>query len=252
MKKPSPEETGERVLSREELRALQEALDQLPSQSSDVVRLLLLTGVRLRMVLGMRRDELQDVDEEVAPGRAPARARWIVAGGYGGRSKNRRSHVTPLSTAALAIVRRRLELTPAHCEFLFPNRASRKRAAVWLSSYVRRLERRLQRCLNAARAEREPPEPAAVVPDWTVHELRHTVRTHLREQLHVRGDVAELIVGHVRRGVQGIYDRSELLPERRAALEAWAAWLAAVKAERPAKVLGFPLAPPDTENAGGL
>ncbi len=234
MKRPSPEEPTDRVLSRDELRALQLALDELPSQSSDVVRLLLLTGVRLRMVLGMRRDELHDVAEEPPPGKTPEAARWIVAGGYGGRSKNRRSHVVPLSAPALAIVRRRLGVTPRG-ELLFPNRDGVKRPAVWLSSYVTRLRTRLARQINEARAKRE--EPAVEVPSWTVHQLRHTVRTHLREQLGVRDDVAELIVGHVRRGVAGTYNRSELLEERRAALVAWAEWLAKVKTEEPAKVL---------------
>jgi integrase len=207
----------------------------LKSQSSDVVRLLLLTGVRLRMVLGMRRDELQDVDEVPPPGKAPAAARWIIPGGYGGRSKNRRAHVVPLSGPALAVVRRRLEATRG--ELLFPNRDSRTRPGVWLSAYVQRLRERLADQVNAARAERK--EAAVEVPAWTVHQLRHTVRTHLREQLGVRDDVAELIVGHVRRGIQGTYNRSELLEERRAALVAWADWLERVKAEEPAKILTY-------------
>lgn len=235
LKRPTPEEPTDRVLSREELRALQLALDELPSNSSDAVRLLLLTGTRLRMVLGMRRDELLDVDEKIAAGRSPALARWAVAGGYGGRSKNRRGHVTPLSGPALAIVRRRIDATGGRGDLLFPNQNSPRRHAVWQSSYVRRLCRRLERALNEGRARRG--EPPVKVPRWTVHQLRHTLRTHIREHLGVRDDVAELIVGHVRRGIAGTYNRAELLDERRAALVAWAAWLDRVKAERPAKVL---------------
>ena len=106
---------------------------------------------------------------------------------------------------------------------------------MWLSSYVNRLRTRLARHLNEARAKRE--ELPVEVPPWTIHQLRHTVRTHLREQLGIRDDAAELIVGHVRRGVAGTYNRSELLEERRAALVAWAEWLAKLKAEKPAKVL---------------
>lgn len=235
LKRPAPEEPTDRVLCREEIRALQLALDELQSQSSDVVRLLLLTGVRLRMVLGMRRDELQDVDEVPPPGRSPEAARWVVAGGYGGRSKNRRAHVVPLSGPALMIIRRRLGLRHTRV-VLFPNAADPKRPAVWLSSYVERLRAQMLRLLNEDR-ERRREAAVEAVPAWTVHQIRHTVRTHLREQLGVRDDVGELIVGHVRRGTLATYNRSELLGERRSALVAWASWLESVKAEEPGKVL---------------
>jgi integrase len=226
MRRPAPEEPSDRVLNREELRALQLALDELPSQASDVLRLLLLTGVRLRMALGARRSEFHDLGE-------PRGARWVIPGGYQGRSKNRRPHVVPLSPAAVGVVRRRLEAWKG--ELLFPNRVNPGCPAVWQSSYVERLRRRLQKHVNAPRLERK--EPVLRIPDWTVHQLRHTVRTHLREDLRVADDVAELIAGHVRRGVLSTYNRSQLLEERRAALIAWGEWLARVKAERAAKVL---------------
>jgi hypothetical protein len=49
--------------------------------------------------------------------------------------------------------------------------------------------------------------------------------TQMAEKLHVRPDVIELVVNHVsghRGGIAGVYNRSEMLPERRAALERWA------------------------------
>ena len=48
-------------------------------------------------------------------------------------------------------------------------------------------------------------------------------------ELGVRPDVIEMVVNHIsghRGGVAGIYNRSELLPERRAALERWSAHVA--------------------------
>lgn len=228
MKKPAATEATDRVLSPPELRALLHALDDLESQSSDVVRVLLLTGVRLRMALGMRRDELQELE-------AAALARWVIAGGYGGRSKNRRAHVVPLSGPALAVVKRRLKAIGKRATFLFPNRDSAKRPAVWLTAYVERLRANTQRHFDADRKRRRLPPEA--MPAWTVHQLRHTVRTHLREQLGVRDDVGELVLGHVRKGVAGTYNRAELLAERRAALVAWADWLERVKSDQPAKVL---------------
>ena len=68
---------------------------------TDAVRLLLLTGVRRDMVLGMRRSELEDIG-----GREP---RWAIPGGFAGRSKSGRPHVVPLSPQALAVIEPRLE-----------------------------------------------------------------------------------------------------------------------------------------------
>ena len=62
---------------------------------------------------------------------------------------------------------------------------------------------------------------------WRIHDLRHAVATHLREDLKVSSDVVSLILGHTPPGprVTRIYDRSELLSERRAALVGWASWV---------------------------
>ena len=61
----------------------------------------------------------------------------------------------------------------------------------------------------------------------TVHGLRHSLATHLREDLAIPPDVVSLILGHAVQGpaVSRIYDRAQRLGERRRALEAWAAWL---------------------------
>ena len=62
------------------------------------------------------------------------------------------------------------------------------------------------------------------IPAWQIHDLRRTAVTGMAE-LGIRPDVIELVVNHIsgaRAGVAGIYNRSELLPERREALETWA------------------------------
>ena len=62
---------------------------------------------------------------------------------------------------------------------------------------------------------------------WRIHDLRHTIATHLRERFKVESEVVLMILGHTPPGVRvsRIYNRAELLPERRAALVAWGAWL---------------------------
>ncbi len=63
---------------------------------------------------------------------------------------------------------------------------------------------------------------------WRQHDLRRTAVTGMAE-LGVTPDVIELCVNHVsgsRGGIAGVYNHSELLPERKAALERWSAHVA--------------------------
>ncbi|HWU77546.1 MAG TPA: integrase arm-type DNA-binding domain-containing protein [Rhodanobacter sp.] len=56
--------------------------------------------------------------------------------------------------------------------------------------------------------------------DVVIHDLRRTVRTYLSE-LGVASNVAELCLNHRPSGVRGVYDRSELIEQRYAALQKW-------------------------------
>jgi integrase len=59
---------------------------------------------------------------------------------------------------------------------------------------------------------------------WVLHDLRRTVRTRLAS-LKVRDEVAEMIIGHGRKGMQRVYDQHQYVDEMREALEAWNARL---------------------------
>jgi hypothetical protein len=59
---------------------------------------------------------------------------------------------------------------------------------------------------------------------WVLHDLRRTVRTRLAS-LKVRDEVAEMIIGHGRKGLQRVYDQHQYIEEMREALEAWNARL---------------------------
>jgi integrase len=216
---PPGRTSGDRVLSADELWALQRALDRggrrYPAYAA-ATRLLLLTAVRRSAVLGMRRSELEDLD-----GREP---RWIVPAE---RMKGGRAHVVPLSPAAVAIVRERMKACTT--EHLFPLGHGTKRQDCpmgWSGTWRSWLRRRLARALNARR--RVAGLGPVAVPRWRTHDLRHAAATHLREDLGVRPDVVSLLLSHAPAGpsVSRIYNRAELLAERRAALEAWALWLA--------------------------
>jgi len=229
LKRPAQEEASDRVLSAAEIRALMLALDTMDDDTrrrfhieagaigrpyTDAVRLLLLTGVRRDMVLGMRRSELEDIG-----GREP---RWAIPGGFAGRSKSGRPHVVPLSPQALDVIAPRLE--EVELDILFPpNRVAESEFMSWSNRFVMELKEKAEQILGAR------------MPRWTVHNLRHTIGTHMREDLGVSSEVVSLILGHTPPGarVTRVYNRAELLPERRAALVAWGRWLDRLKTDDP-------------------
>jgi hypothetical protein len=59
---------------------------------------------------------------------------------------------------------------------------------------------------------------------WVIHDIRRTVRTRLAS-LRVSDMVAEMIIGHGRRGLQRVYDQHSYEVEMRDALELWAGQL---------------------------
>jgi integrase len=214
LQKPGREEQSHRVLAEGELAALLVALDDVDERDyADALRLLLLTAVRRAMVLGMSRDELLDLDGD--------EPRWVIPGGFEGRSKSGRPHVVPLSPEALRIVRHRLET--ASGKFLFPvtrlgrARDGRAKSATltWSSRFMDDLRAKAKEHF------------AGDMPAWRVHDIRHAVATHLRERFKVSSEVVSMVLGHTPPGapVSRVYNRAELLPERRAALNTWAVWL---------------------------
>lgn len=59
---------------------------------------------------------------------------------------------------------------------------------------------------------------------FTSHDLRFTVKSHMRA-LGVDRDIADMCLYHKLKGMEAIYDVRDDIPERRAALELWAAYL---------------------------
>jgi len=72
------------------------------------------------------------------------------------------------------------------------------------------------------------------VASWCVHDLRRTAVTHMVE-MGEQPHVVELCVNHAgghRRGVAGVYNRAEMMDERRAALVRWAVHVRAIVSGR--------------------
>lgn len=208
---------ADRVLFPEELRALLLTLDEFPGAYADAVLLLLLTMVRREAVLGMRLSELEAMDGE--------EPRWTVPPE---RSKSGRAHVVPLSPQAVTVIGR-ARARPGVRDVLFPPVGRSKGHGghmAWSSDWIDYVRARMVKLHGAA------------IPRWTVHDLRRTAATLLRERLGVERDLIRLLLGHAAPGVLSVYERAERLSERRAALVSWAAWIDALRvSQAPAKVL---------------
>jgi integrase len=81
-------------------------------------------------------------------------------------------------------------------------------------------------------------DKAAGVEGWILHDLRRTVRTALA-RLGFEKHVCDRVLGHATPDVSRHYDHHSYLPEKRAALAAWAEELGRIIEGAPAKVVGI-------------
>jgi integrase len=168
-----------------------------------VLLLLLLTGARLNEIARLRRDELNGTGTEI---HLPKE-----------RSKNRCAHTIPLSPRAREIIAEMSKI--AGSAFIFTTSG---RVPIIVGSKIKNR-------LDAAMGD---------VPPWRVHDLRRTTVTGLGE-MGIAPHIIELTINHAggsRAGVAGTYNKSELLPERRSALERWANHVAGLVADKPVNV----------------
>jgi integrase len=205
--RPPPAKPRDRALNADEIRRLWKACDAVHPVYAAAVKMLLLTGARLREVSHMERGELS-TDGAV----------WALPGA---RTKNHRAHVVPLPPLAREIIAGVPQIAGSNFVFSTDGRGP---VTGWS-----RVKAKLDAAMKA--------------PPWRLHDLRRTFVTGSAE-LGIRPDVIELVVNHVsglRGGIAGTYNRSELLPERREALERWARHVQGlVSGEAPGKVVTMP------------
>jgi integrase len=188
------------VLSRAQLAAVWRACSD--NAYGAIVKLLILTGQRREEIGGLRLDEIGD---------------GIIAL-PASRAKNRRAHIIPLSTPALAI----LAAQPYRSEFVF----GPKPFTSWS-----RGKRVLDAALNAAGEK---------LASWTLHDLRRSVATGMGRYLGEPPHGVEAVLNHVsgtKAGIAGVYNLATYENEKRAALAAWADHVLSAVEGRPATVI---------------
>lgn len=188
----APTARRDRVLADDEIRAIWNATKGIGSFNA-IVRALLLTGQRREEMSGLTWGEL---DSGLSAWTLPA-----------ARSKNGKPHLVPLSMQMQTILG--AQTRAREIDLVFPG--ERGVFSGWSKSKDR-LDHR------------------SGVTGWTLHDLRRTVATGL-QRLGVRLEVTEAVLNHVagsRAGIVGVYQRHAWAEEKRAALNAWGAHVAAL------------------------
>jgi integrase len=211
--RPATPKARDRVLSTDEICWFWWACDSVdaprvtsaPRPFAPLLRLLLITGARLNEVAAMTKDELSEDG-----------ATWNLPGD---RTKNHRPHVAPLPPLARELIEN-VQSKQGSAGYIFSTTGHSP-----VSGWSRAKDRLDQAMLKIARKERG--KDVAIEP-WRFHDLRRSFVTGLIE-LGVQPHVVELAVNHIsgtRAGVAGIYNKSEMLPERRDAFERWSRYIA--------------------------
>jgi integrase len=203
-----------RVLNHDEIRGLWNGAEasEMHGLTAICIKMILLTGQRPGEVCGMHRDEID--------GRM-----WTIPAAR--RGKTGTPHVIYLTDTALDLI------GAARAE---QERLQRRRGRPW-SGFV--FEMGTGEALRAAGLAKAVLRHGGALGAkdidpwgrWTPHDLRRTMRTGL-SACHVRPDIAEMVVGHTRKGIIAVYDLHGFEADRRAALEAWEVRLAHIVAGR--------------------
>jgi integrase len=204
-----PKQPRQRTLSDAELTVLWHASEELGYPFGPLYRLLMLTGARKSEVAGARWREF-DLGKRL----------WTVPPE---RFKSNASHLVPLSDAAIAIIESLPRFTKG--EYLFTTAYGEKPISGF-SKGKARVDKLMTEQLGS------PPSP------WVTHDIRRTVRTRLAS-LRIPDMVAEMIIGHGRKGLQRVYDQHTYEAEMREALELWAARLRNIVTPPPNNVVNI-------------
>jgi integrase len=169
-----------RVLDDDELKRFWETAERRADTFSDFVRFLLLTGARREEARELVWGEIKD-------------GCWTLPAA---RNKVKVDLLRPLSKAALAIIESRTRIADSPYVFTTTGTAPFGSISHGKATF----------------------DAEAGVTGYVLHDLRRTSRT-LLSRAGVTADIAEMCVGHVIRGVRGVYDRYAYTEEKRVAYE---------------------------------
>lgn len=207
----------DRILTDEELRAVWEATAG-PGAYNAIVRMLILTGQRREEVAGMTVDEI-----------SPDFSTWTLPAS---RSKNAKLHCVPLSSQAQEVLRKSPRFAKDDADKQGEagenhTKDDGKAALVFAGE---------EGVFSGWSKSKARLDGRSGVEGWRLHDLRRTMATGL-QKLGVRLEVTEAALNHKsgsRAGIVGVYQVHDWADEKRAALTAWGACVAAIVEKREA------------------
>jgi integrase len=196
----------DRHLSDEELGAVWRAASDLAWPMGGFIMMAVLTLQRREEVAAMRWVEI-----------SKDRTTWTIPAE---RAKNGKAHLVHLAAPARKILRDAIRIKGS--PFVFTTTG--KTPVSGFSATKASLDKAI------AEARRKARVTPHAIPAWRLHDLRRTGVTRLAA-LGFAPHVCDRLLNHVKgsiAGVAAVYQRHEFLPERQAALEAWAKHVLAV------------------------
>lgn len=196
---PRPPVRKRVMLSEGELRTLLGGIECIGTENALAFRIMLATCVRSIELIKAR---WEHVDFE--------RGTWFVPDES---VKTRVGFLVPMTPTVAAWFRRLHELADGSDWVLPARRAPKKGGHVGNTTLWTAIDSAFKRGAIDTRR-------------FTPHDTRSTAKGHMRN-LGVSREISEIALNHTLKGMEGIYDVREEIPERRAALELWASFLVA-------------------------
>ena len=188
------EPTRDRVLSEDELKRLWKAADVLGYPRGAAIKLLILTGCRLREIGELSWSEIDEKKNVIT---VPA-----------SRMKNKIKHTVPISKPVKTIL-------------------DDIRGFGFAGPFVFTSTRGTRPYQGWSKAKVQFDKLTSFQVGWIYHDIRRTVRTDL-PQLGISRDVSERVLAHTPGKLDQVYDHHDYLAQKQAALEAWGEHVVAI------------------------
>lgn len=186
------ERSRERVLSHVEITTIWQFLDtnncHMSIQTRSAIKIILLTGVRTAEIRLAKWDNLNFEN-----------SLWIIPSENTKGGVAIKVHLTELTKSIFSHLK-----AISDSSFVLPGKDSDKCLD---ENALPRAIRRIQDRVG--------------IPHWTAHDLRRTFATQLGETLNIDPVVIEKCLGHKMPKIMATYNRNEMLPQRKDALEKW-------------------------------
>ena len=202
---PRPPVRKRVMLSEEELRKLLAGINSIGTENALALRIMLATCVRSIELVKAR---WEHIDYE--------RGTWFVPDES---VKTRVGFLIPITETVAAWFRQLQELADGDEWVLPARRAPNKGKHVGNTTLWTAIDSAFKR-------------GAIDIRRFTPHDTRSTAKGHMRN-LGVSREISEIALNHTLKGMEGIYDVREEIPERRQALELWASFLVACEIGKP-------------------